>query len=92
MFVGYPTEEELRARITNHLSWRGPTDAVALLWYGYLAALLELGVIDPQVHSNLSALLPIAGRKEQYELFSDEPLTREQERAIDDEFSIKRTE
>jgi hypothetical protein len=30
MITSYPTEEELRNRITNQLGWRGPTDTFAL--------------------------------------------------------------
>jgi hypothetical protein len=83
MIVGYPTEEELHSRINNQLSWRGSTETVALLWLGYLGALLEWGLIEPSVYSNLSALLPKIGQKEQYELFADEPISAEQERELD---------
>jgi hypothetical protein len=84
MINGYPTEEELRNRIMRQLEWRGPTDAVALMWCGYLSALLEWGVIEIDAFKSLSNLLPRIGRKELHELFSDEPITPEQEQEIDD--------
>jgi hypothetical protein len=92
MITGYPTEEELRNRIANQLGWRGPTDTVALLWHGYLGALLEWGLIEPHVYKSLSTLLPAVGNKEQHELFADEPLRPEQEREIEEFLSqqIKR--
>jgi hypothetical protein len=40
MINGYPTEEELRNRITRQLGWR-ETETVALIWHGYLNGLLE---------------------------------------------------
>ncbi|RDI09699.1 hypothetical protein DFO48_107223 [Comamonas sp. AG1104] len=84
MINGYPTEEELRNRITRQLGWRGPTDTVVLLWHGYLAALLEWGVIEVHLYDSLSKLLPPMGSKEQSELFADEPLSPEREREIDE--------
>jgi hypothetical protein len=89
MINSYPTEEELRNRIANQLGWRGPTDKVALAWHGYLTALLEWGLIDVQVFDRLSVLLPQVGNKELYELSSDEPLSLEREREID-EFLIQK--
>jgi len=82
MINGYPTEEELRNRITRHLSWRG-TDTVALLWRGYLASLSEWGLIEPHVYDRLRALLPKIGVKELDELFGDEPISSEREAEID---------
>lgn len=84
MINGYPTEEELRNRITRQLEWRGPSDAVALIWRGYLAALSEWGVIEVQVFDRLSALLPDVGYKELHELFLDEPISPERERELDE--------
>lgn len=63
MINGYPTEEELRNRITRQLEWRGSSDAVALIWRGYLAALSAWGVIEVHVFDRLSALLPDIGCK-----------------------------
>ncbi len=91
MITGYPTEEELRNRIFNQLNWRGPTDTVALIWHGYLGALLEWGLIEVQVFDRLSALLPKIGNKELYEMFADEPLSAEQEREVD-EFLRQKTQ
>ncbi|ATQ76540.1 hypothetical protein CR152_19995 [Massilia violaceinigra] len=90
MINGYPTEEELRNRIINQLGWRGPTEKVALVWHGYLTALLEWGLIEVQVFDRLSVLLPHVGDKELYELCTDEPLSPERERGIDEFLSKKK--
>ncbi|MBB5610656.1 MULTISPECIES: hypothetical protein [unclassified Janthinobacterium] len=66
IFNGYPTEEELRRRISNQLSWRN-TAEVALLWHGYINALLEWGLIDVNIYNSLQELLPRIGSKESYE-------------------------
>lgn len=84
MINGYPTEEELRNRISRQISWRGPTDTVALIWRGYLSALLEWGAIENNVYARLMSLLPTVGVKELVELFADEPLNSERERQIDE--------
>ena len=84
MINGYPTEEELRNRITNQLARRGPSNPVALIWHGYLSALLEWGVIEVNVFARLTELLPKVGSKELYELLLDEKLSDEQEHEIED--------
>ncbi|QDQ86085.1 hypothetical protein FNZ07_28530 [Paraburkholderia megapolitana] len=83
MVSGYPTEEELRKRISRQLSWHSPPDAVALIWRGYLAALLEWAIIENEVYERLEMLLPKVGVKEQVELFADELLSAERESEID---------
>ena len=83
MINGYPTEEELRNRITRQLKWRGTGDAVALIWHGYLAGLMEWGLIEVHVFDRLKTLLPQIGNKELSELFADEPLSAEQELEIE---------
>ena len=84
MINGYPTKEELHDRITRHLEWRGSTDTIALIWRGYLAALLEWGLIEVHAFNKLSALLPDVGYKELHELFLDEPINPERERELDE--------
>lgn len=78
-----PTEEELERRIRRHLRWRGSADEAALLWRGYLAGLLEWGLVDVSVYERLCLLLPDVGRKELVELFLDRPVTSEEEREVD---------
>ena len=84
MINGYPTEDELRQRIERQVSWRGATDNVSLIWRGYLAALIEWGLVDPAVHGRLVKLLPAVGVKELDEVFSGERITPEREREIDE--------
>jgi hypothetical protein len=64
-----PTEEELRERITRHLKARGHAATVALIWRGYIAALLEWGLISPDVHGRLTELLPNVGSAELRDIF-----------------------
>ncbi len=82
MINGYPTEEELENRIVRQLSWRNSPE-VALIWRGYLNGLLEWGVIEIGVYGRLTALLPVVGAKEIYEMALDEPISPEQEREIE---------
>ncbi len=84
MINGYPTEEELHNRITRQIEWHGTTDTVSLIWHGYLAGLLEWGLIKVDIYDRLTALLPQVGNKELSELFADEPLGAEQELEIDE--------
>ena len=67
----YPSETELRRRITHHLERRGPTPTVCGMWQGYLAALVEWGLIDSSRYDALLALIPDARLTELYELFDD---------------------
>lgn len=89
MINGYPTEEELRNRITQQLEWRGKSDTVALIWRGYLAGLVEWGLLEFNIYDRLTELLPIVGSKEISELFGGEPLTTEEEKEIDEYLQTK---
>ncbi|WP_244136301.1 hypothetical protein [Burkholderia sp. BCC0405] len=84
MITGYPTELELRERIERQIARRGATDAVALVWHGYLTGLLEWGLIELDVFTRLSALLPTIGRVELVELSMDELISPELERDINE--------
>ena len=54
-----PQYDELAKRILEHISSAGAdADLVAATWYGYLAALLEWGLIEPEDHSRLYRLVP----------------------------------
>jgi hypothetical protein len=81
---GYPTKDELRARIENQLSWHEKSETVGLLWRGYLAGLFEWGLIELDCYTALCALLPDVGGKELYELFGDEPISLEKEAEIEE--------
>ncbi len=78
-----PTEEELKSRIEDQLEWRGATDTVALLWRGYLLALLEWRLIEISVCERLLRLLPKKGLKEWHEICLGEPIKPEHEKGID---------
>ena len=53
-----PTFEELSRRIGEVLSSNARTDLDIACWAGYIAALLEWGVISVSDHDRLSDLLP----------------------------------
>jgi hypothetical protein len=58
---GKPTFEELHKRIwADLMHYSGPTlIKSALVWHGYLAALIEWGFISPYEHGELITLLPL---------------------------------
>ena len=68
MGVMIPEEDELRSRILAHLSARPGNPLVAAVWSGYLAGLIEWGVLEPDAHSRLSNLLPKSGSLETVEI------------------------
>ncbi len=78
-----PTEIELKARIEQQLLHRGNSINVALIWRGYLAALLEWGLLEPSAYDRLTDILTSVGLKEIDELFAGEALTAEREREIE---------
>jgi hypothetical protein len=84
MIGEYPTEEELRDRITQQLGWRNSSNETILIWHGYLAGLLEWSLIDVNVYDRLHVLLPRLGSYELFELFNGEPLSAEHKKEIDD--------
>lgn len=72
-----PQEEDILNRINRHLSYSKDTETVALIWSGYISALLEWGLISPDSYQSLSKKLPEIGNAELYELFMDEPFPTE---------------
>ena len=68
MAVIIPDEDELRSRILAHLQARPGNPFVAAVWNGYLASLVEWGLIDGNVHSRLSDLVPKPGSIEMIEI------------------------
>ena len=54
-----PSYEELSKRISEHLNnVRTDKHLISASWHGYLAALLEWGLITPDHHARLIKLLP----------------------------------
>jgi hypothetical protein len=53
-----PTYDGLRQRIEAHMSHRPLTSLEAAAWSGYIAALLEWGLISVEDHRKLGAILP----------------------------------
>ena len=55
-----PTTQEIKWRIQSEIDCFGGIlpERVALVWDGYLAGLLEWGLINPSKHKQLSDMLP----------------------------------
>ena len=70
MPVIVPDEAELRLRLVAHLQRRPGNPLVPAVWHGYLAGLLEWGVIDGNAHGRLSELLPNPGAVEMIEIMA----------------------
>ena len=66
----HPRIEELQRRIVAQLERHGDGDVVIHLWCGYLAALLEWGLIGDDSYNAASALLPRVGGTVLLDLFS----------------------
>ena len=68
-----PTKVGLRERMTAHIAFRGNSEAVNLLWKGYLAALMEWGFFEPDDYHELNEMLSDAGEQERREIFIGYP-------------------
>lgn len=64
-----PSKQELLRRITEHLAHRNNSDSCNLLWSGYLAALMEWGLLSPDDYHGLRKQLKIDGGEELREIF-----------------------
>lgn len=64
-----PTKKEFLSRMTAHINHRQNSDAINLLWKGYLAALMEWGFFEPNDYHELNALLKDVGDDELREIF-----------------------
>jgi hypothetical protein len=64
-----PTLAEFLIRIPRHLQHRQNNDAVNLLWHGYLAGLMEWGLLAPDDYHQLREQLREIGEDERREIF-----------------------
>lgn len=67
-----PIEDDLRARMQRQLERADNIDNIALIWGGYLGALLEWGLISPDTYNHLTKELPNTGQRDLFNLFMDE--------------------
>ncbi len=67
--------EEVRIRIKKEIDFfKGNfPDSVSLVWHGYLAALLDRGMIDHYTHSDLVDMLPKIDKNPSYSIFTGIP-------------------
>ncbi|MFA5951345.1 MAG: hypothetical protein WC807_13780 [Hyphomicrobium sp.] len=63
-----PKKDEFIFRIKEHLQHRD-SDVVRLLWKGYLAALLEWGLLEVNDYDELKVLFSDVGKEELREIF-----------------------
>jgi hypothetical protein len=68
-----PTAQELRDRMTKHLAFRNNSDAVRLLWKGYLAALGEWGLLSNADYLELDAMVGEIAEAERVEVLVGYP-------------------
>ena len=66
---GKLTKEGLQRRIAEHMAHRGNSDAGNLLWSGYLAAMMEWGMLPPDDYHDLRSQLRIDGGEELRDIF-----------------------
>lgn len=64
-----PVIAELRARLKTAKDSSNNDDRVACCWQGYLAALLEWGLISINDHKSLSEIIPSQEPDPSYEIF-----------------------
>ena len=64
-----PTFDELKNRIERHLAFRGSSDECNLVWSGYLAALMEWGLLGPDDYHRLRRTLRVERREVVREIF-----------------------
>lgn len=64
MEINPPGEAEIQTRIAEHLAADPNNPVVLAVWQGYLAALIEWGLVSIDAHARLTALLGGAGADE----------------------------
>lgn len=69
-----PDIHELVNRIHNHLYRSGSTTEVTHLWSGYLAALIEWGLIGQEEYEWVASLIGGVREAELYQVFADGPM------------------
>ena len=70
-----PISQEIKERIQeeiNYFKGKLPND-VSLVWHGYLAALLDRGLIDHYAHSDLVDMLSKIDKNPAYAIFTGDP-------------------
>ena len=68
-----PTKIELHDRMANQLRYREDSDTIHLIWKGYLAALMEWGLLVPDDYHELNGHLKDIGEDERREIFTGIP-------------------
>ncbi len=68
-----PSKEELKNRILPHVRHHANNAACILLWKGYLAAMMEWGIIEPNDYHELNGMLGDTEEDLRRELFLGYP-------------------
>jgi hypothetical protein len=64
-----PTKSGLNNRILKHLAYRNSSNEVRLLWKGYLAALMEWGLLSDKDYHELDNAIGEIAEDERVEIF-----------------------
>jgi hypothetical protein len=70
-----PTRDELLSRIPAHIAYRNDEESCKLIWKGYLAALMEWGLLAPDDYHELNRMLGSNGQDVIREIFLGHPDT-----------------
>lgn len=86
----HPSEKELSDRVTRHLAARADAKEVVIAWRSYFAALMEWGLLHPEVYERVLDLLPSDAGKEEISEIMLGPDYKEVQRQLDEEDLIRR--
>jgi hypothetical protein len=68
-----PKKSELRDRIIKHLAYRNNSEQAQLLWKGYLAGLMEWGLLSDVDYHELDNMIGDAAEEVRVEIFVGYP-------------------
>jgi hypothetical protein len=66
-------KSEILERMQAHIEFHQGSDAINLIWKGYLAALMELGLLKAEDYHDLNEVLSKVGEIERREIFLGYP-------------------
>jgi hypothetical protein len=68
-----PTKQELLSRMTGHIAHHNDDTTCKLIWKGYLAALMEWGLLQADDYHELNEVAGEVGQPEIIEIFLGYP-------------------
>jgi hypothetical protein len=67
------SKDVILVRMSDHLNHHGGSEVANLIWKGYLAALMEVGLLQADDYHELNSMLLSVGETERRELFVGYP-------------------